>query len=89
MPRAEYKVIGQYPIEERDEDGYTTGRDAQPGETVWLDDDEHWLDIPGNPKPLRVQINVLALLQCGLIEPVAKPAKPESKADTKTTKQED
>lgn len=78
--RAEYKVVGQYPIEERDENGYTTGRDAMPGETVWLDDDEHVLDIGG--QRLKVQINVQALLQAGVVAPVENQAK--AKADPKT-----
>lgn len=80
MPRAEYKVVGNYPIEERDEDGYTTGRDAMPGETVWLDDDEHVLEIEG--QRLTVQINVRALVQAGVVAPVEKPAaKPDPKGD--------
>lgn len=80
MPRAEYKVVGQYPIEERDVDGYTTGRDAMPGEAVWLDDDEHILDIGGQRLPVR--INVQALLMAGCVAPVEKAAgKPDPKGD--------
>lgn len=86
MPRAEYKVVGQYPIEERDEDGYTTGRDAMPGETVWLDDDEHILDIGGQRLPVR--INVQALLQAGVVAPVEKAAKPEAKVEKAASKPE-
>ena len=82
MPRAEYKVVGQYPIEERGEDGYTTGRDAMPGETVWLDDDEHVLEINGQRLP--VQINVNALLAAGVVAPVQK-AKADPKPDPKVT----
>lgn len=86
MPRALYKVIGEYAIEEADENGYLTGRDAQPGETVELDDDEHVLEING--QRIKRQINVQALLQCGLIEPVEQPAKadtPAPKADAKAS----
>ncbi len=75
--RAEYKVVGDFAIEEADENGYLTGRDAQPGETVWLDDDEHTLE--SNGQRVKRQINVAALVQCGLIAPVDKPAKPEVK----------
>lgn len=82
MPRALYKVIGEYPIEERDPDGYTTGRDAQPGETVELDDDEHTLDING--QRLKIRINVQALLQAGLIEPAEAPTKADAPASKAT-----
>lgn len=84
--RAEYKVVGQYAIEEADEDGYLTGRDAQPGETVWLDDDEHTIEING--QKVKRQINVRALLMAGLIAPVDKPAKPEGAAKVTAPKAE-
>lgn len=75
MPRAEYKVVGEFPIEEYDEEGYPTGRDARPGETLWIDDDEHVVEIGGIRR--THQINVAALLAVGCIAPVDRPAKLE------------
>lgn len=61
MPRAEYEVCGEFPVEERDEDGKWV-RDVRPGGTVTLDD---------------AVINVRALVETGVVKPVEKPAKPE------------
>jgi hypothetical protein len=75
MPRAEYKVVGLYPIVEYDEEGYPTGRDAMPGETLFIDDDEHHVEIGGIRRVHRIDIQ--ALLATGCVAPVEKAAKAE------------
>lgn len=82
MPRAEYKVVGQFPIVEYDDEGYPTGRDARPGETLFIDDDEHVVEVQGIRRVHR--IDIAALVATGCVAPVEVKAKPEGKADSKT-----
>ena len=55
------EVVGEFPVEERDEDGKWV-RDVRPGGTVTLDD---------------AVINVRALVETGVVRPVEKATKPD------------